>query len=244
MGFGRSSNRFASACCRRSVRHSCTAVDSLHARRSHPFAGMDCERTGIFARNGLDVQIIRAQAAVATDVAHFRRSGGFYPGGRAHSCLEQLEWIRNGYAVQWYVGLDYWLSACRRLKMASSLKGRHRWRIGLTGASFIASQLALKKLGLNPSNTFRSSRGRHSRTIGGIAQRPHPSHFVKSADYLHGGATGLSYLSRCGATCRFKTMGSSLREIIREQPNVVRRYVKSQIEAVHIMKKMNIARPA
>ena len=108
------------------------------------------KETGIFTRNGLDVQIIRAQAATAT-MSLISGELGFIQAAAPAVVLSNLGGSGTVYVASGYVGLDYWLVSLPQIKNAEQLKGGIIGVSGLTGASFTATQLALKKLGLNPS---------------------------------------------------------------------------------------------
>src|SRR5262245_57844270 len=66
------------------------------------------KETGIFARNGLDVQIIRAQAAVAT-MSLISGEVGFIQAAAPAVVLSNLSGSGTVYVASGYVGLDYWL---------------------------------------------------------------------------------------------------------------------------------------
>ena len=115
------------------------------------------KETGIFARNGLDVQIIRAQAAVAT-MSLISGEVGFIQAAAPAVVLSNLSGSGTVYAAGGYVGLDYWLVSLPKIKNGEQLKGGIVGVSGLTGASFTATQLALKSSVSIPAKTFRSSR--------------------------------------------------------------------------------------
>jgi len=108
------------------------------------------KETGIFARNGLDVQVVKAQAAVAT-MSLLSGEVGFIQAAAPAVVLSNLSGSGTVYVASGYVGLDYWLVSSSKIKSGDQLKGGIVGVSGLTGASFTATQLALKKLGLNPA---------------------------------------------------------------------------------------------
>src|SRR5688500_4684128 len=66
------------------------------------------KEAGIFARNGLDVQIIRAQAAVAA-MSLISGEVGFIQAAAPAVVLSNLSGSGTVYVASGYVGLDYWL---------------------------------------------------------------------------------------------------------------------------------------
>lgn len=194
------------------------------------------KETGIFARNGLDVQVVKAQAAVAT-MSLLSGEVGFIQAAAPAVVLSNLSGSGTVYVASGYVGLDYWLVSSSKIKSGDQLKGGIVGVSGLTGASFTATQLALKKLGLNPAKdvsilavggTPERLAALRSGRIQATLLNP-PTIFMAERQSFHV-LVDVSNLP-------FQNNGVvATRKFIREQPNIVRRYVKSQIEAVHIMK--------
>ena len=194
------------------------------------------KETGIFARNGLDVQVIRAQAAVAT-MSLISGEVGFIQAAAPAVVLSNLSGSGTVYVASGYVGLDYWLVSSAKIKTGEQLKGGIVGVSGLTGASFTATQLALKKLGLNPAKdvsiiavggTPERLAALRSGRIQATLLNP-PTIFMAERQGFHilADVSNLPFQNNGVVTTR---------KFIREQPNIIRRFVKSQIEAVHVMK--------
>jgi NitT/TauT family transport system substrate-binding protein len=182
------------------------------------------------------VQVVRAQAAVAT-MSLLSGEVGFIQAAAPAVVLSNLSGSGTVYVASGYVGLDYWLVSPSKIKSGDQLKGGIVGVSGLTGASFTATQLALKKLGLNPAKdvsilavggTPERLAALRSGRIQATLLNP-PTIFIAERQGFHV-LVDVSNLP-------FQNNGVvATRKFIREQPNIVRRYVKSQIEAVHIMK--------
>lgn len=194
------------------------------------------KETGIFARNGLDVQIIRAQAAVAT-MSLISGEVGFIQAAAPAVVLSNLSGSETIYVAGGYVGLDYWLVSLPQIKTAGQLKGGVVGVSGLTGASFTATQLALRKLGLNPNKDVsivgvggtpeRLAALRSGRIQATLLNPPTIFLAEKQGFHVLADVSNLPFQNNGVVTTR---------KFIREQPNIVRRYVRSQVEAVHAMK--------
>ena len=187
------------------------------------------KETGIFSRNGLDVQLIRAQAATSVMAL---LSGEL-------NMIQQsnLRGFGTVYVAAGYVGFEYWLMSQRDIKSAEQLKGGLLGVSGLTGASATATQLVLRKLGLVPGKdtSVIVIGGTPERLIALRTGKIHatllnpPTTFVAQRE-------GFNVLADLG-TLPFQNNGVvTTRKFINDKPEVVRRYVKSQIEAVHLMK--------
>jgi NitT/TauT family transport system substrate-binding protein len=108
------------------------------------------KETGIFARNGLDVTVVRAQAAVST-MALISGEVGFIQAAAPAVLQSNLAGSGAVYVAGGYTGLDYWLVGHPSIKLAEQLKGAIIGTAGLSGGSYTATQLAVRKLGLNPA---------------------------------------------------------------------------------------------
>jgi ABC-type nitrate/sulfonate/bicarbonate transport system substrate-binding protein len=125
----------------------------------------------------------------------------------------------------------------KTIKTAEQLRNGIVGSSDLSGSSFIASQFAIRKLGLNPLKDVAIIRA------GGTSERlvalrtgriqatllSPPTMFIAEKE-------GFNVLTDV-AGLPFQHNGvATTRRFIREKQDVVRRYVKSQIEAVHLLK--------
>lgn len=194
------------------------------------------KETGIFSRNGLEVQVVRAQATVST-MALISGEVAFMQAAAPAVVLSNLGGSGAVYIAGGYTGLDYWLVGDLKTKSADQLKGGIVGVSGLTGASFTATQFAIRKLGLDPGKDISIV------AIGGTPERlaalrtgriratllNPPTIFVAEREGF-GILTDVSGLP-------FQNNGAvTTRKFIKEHDDVVRRYVRSQVEAVHVMK--------
>ena len=142
------------------------------------------------------------------------------------------------YVAGGYIGLDYWLVGHPSIKSAEQLKGAIIGAAGLSGGSYTATQLAVRKLGLNPAKDVSII------AVGGTPERlaalrtgrvqatslNPPTIFAAEKE-------GFRILADVSALPFQNVAPVTTRRFIKENPDVVRRYVKSQVEAVHVMKR-------
>jgi ABC-type nitrate/sulfonate/bicarbonate transport system substrate-binding protein len=194
------------------------------------------KETGIFTRNGLDVQVIRTNSGVAVM--------GLLAGGMAilqvaaPTVISSV--LRGGDAVFVAAGvvtLDYWLMSGKAIKNATQLKNGIIGTSDLSGSSFIASRFAARKLGLDPDKEIAIIRsgGTPERLVALRTGRIQatllspPTNFIAQKE-------GFNFLTDV-TSLPFQHNGVvTTRKFIRDNPETVKRYVKSQIEAVHLMK--------
>ena len=192
---------------------------------------------GIFARNGLDVTVVRAQAAVST-MALVSGEVGFIQAAAPAVLQSNLGGSGAVYVAGGYTGLDYWLVGHSNIESAEQLKGAIIGAAGLSGGSYTATQLAVRKLGLNPAKDVSII------AVGGTPERlaalragrvqatslNPPTIFAAEKE-------GFRILADVSALPFQNVAPVTTRRFIKESPDVVRRYVKSQVEAVHVMKR-------
>jgi NitT/TauT family transport system substrate-binding protein len=195
------------------------------------------KEAGLFAKNGLDVTVIRAQAAVST-MALIAGEVAFIQAAAPAVLQSNLGGSGAVYVAGGYTGLDYWLVGHPSIKSAEQLKGAIIGAAGLSGGSFTATQLAVRKLGLNPTKDVSIV------AVGGTPERlaalrtgrvqatslNPPTIFAAEKE-------GFRILADVSALPFQNVAPVTTRGFIKEHPDVVRRYVKSQVEAVHLMKR-------
>jgi NitT/TauT family transport system substrate-binding protein len=195
------------------------------------------KEAGIFARNGLDVTVIRAQAAVST-MALISGEVGLIQAAAPAVLQSNLGGSGAVYVAGGYTGLDYWLVGHPSIKSAEQLKGAIIGAAGLSGGSYTATQLAVRKLGLNPAKDVSIV------AVGGTPERlaalrtgrvqatslNPPTIFAAEKE-------GFRILADVSALPFQNVAPVTTRRFIKEHPDIVRRYVKSQVEAVHMMRR-------
>jgi len=193
------------------------------------------KESGIFRKNGLDVQLVYFKGGTTAVAALLSRE---IPISQVSGVLVVNASLRGADTVMIAGGIvitEWWLMTRADIKTSEQLKG------GTIGASFgglgeSMTRIALKRLGLAPLEDIALLQ------IPGLPERmsalekgkiqaamfPTPDNFVAQKRGLYNlVSVRLPYQSAGVATTR---------TFIRESPDIVRRYVKSQIEAVHRIK--------
>jgi ABC-type nitrate/sulfonate/bicarbonate transport system substrate-binding protein len=194
------------------------------------------KESGIFARNGLDVQVVRGASTMATMALMSGELGIIEIAGPSiiRSTLRGADLV---FVAAGVVTLNYALISARQIKTAEQLKGATIGTSDLSGSSFVATQFALRKLGgisekdvtiIRAGGTPERLVGLQTGRIQATVLNP-PTSFLALKDgfNLLTDITGMPFQHNGVVTSR---------RFIRDQSNIVRRYVKSQIEAVHLMK--------
>lgn len=194
------------------------------------------KETGIFKKNGLDVQLIyftggttAVQALVSGEVPISQVSGPAV----VNSVLAGSDIIIVAGGA---TSLDYWLMSRPEIKRPEQLKGGSVAISAFGTASDFVARYALEKIGLTPGKDVALVQ------VGGVPDRlgailagrieaavlVPPSMFIAQKK----GLNILADVSKLGLLFQHTGVATN-RRFIKEQPDTVRRYVRSQIEAVH-----------
>jgi NitT/TauT family transport system substrate-binding protein len=194
------------------------------------------KETGIFKKNGLDVQLIyftggttAVQALVSGEVPISQVAGpAVVNSGLAGSDIV----IVAGGATS----LDYWLMSRPEIKRPEQLKGGSVAISAFGTASDFVARYALEKIGLTPGKdvTIVQVGGVPDRLGALLAGKIEAAVLVPPSMFI-GQKKGLSILadvSKLGLPFQYTGVATS-RRFIREHSDAVRNYARSQVEAVY-----------
>jgi len=194
------------------------------------------KETRIFEKNGLDVQLIyftggttAVLALVSGEVPISQVAGPAV----VNSALSGSDIIMVAAGA---TSLDYWLMSQPAIKKPEQLKGGSVAISRFGTASDFVARYALDKIGLTPGRDVAVVQ------VGGVPDRlgavlagkvqaavlNPPASFVGQKK----GLNILADVAKLGLAFQYTGVASS-RRFNREQPDIVRRYVRSQVEAVH-----------
>ena len=191
---------------------------------------------GIFEKNGLDVQLVfftggttAVMALVSADTPIAQLAGPAV----INSVLAGSDAVLILGGV---TSLNYYLLGRPEIKTAEQLKGGSVAISRFGSSSDFIARYALSKIGLNPgkdvtivqigSTTARVDAALTGRVQATVVQPP------ASIIAQKRGMNILADLPKLGLVYQH-TSAATTRKYIREHPDIVRRYVKSQVEAVH-----------
>ena len=193
----------------------------------------------IFNRNGLDVQMVffnsgttAVMALLSGDTPISHTAGS----GIINSRLSGSDAVL---IIGGTVSLDWWLLSRPEIKNPAQLKGGSVAISGFGSSSDFVARFALRKLGLDPEKdvTLVALGSPVTRQAALEANRVqatvhvHPSTFVAQKK----GFNVLADVAALGLAYQHTGVATTQR-FIKENPEIVRAYVKSQVEAVHRLK--------
>src|ERR1043166_6648669 len=194
--------------------------------------------TGLFAKNGLDVQVIfftggttAMLALVSGDVPITQVSGP----GLVNSALAGADAV---FVAGGMTSLNYVLMGKPGIKTGEQLKGGTVAISRFGSATDTIARFALRKIGLTPGKDVTlvqvgSGPDRLSAILTGrvtAAVINPPSSFVAEKK----GLAVVADVAKMGLVFQH-TAPATTRRFIREHPDTIRRYVKGQVEALHTM---------
>ncbi len=200
--------------------------------------GWVAKESGIFQKNGLDVQLIfftggstAILALVSGDVPITQVSGP----GLVSSALAGSDAV---YVAAGVTSLNYVLMSRPNIKSPEQLKGGTIAISRFGSATDSIARFALRRIGLTPGKDVTivqvgSGPARLDATLTGrvsAAVINPPSSFIAEKR----GLNILADVAKMGLVFQH-TGAATTRKYIREHPDVIRRYVKSQVEAVHLI---------
>lgn len=191
---------------------------------------------GIFEKNGLDVQLVfftggttAVMALVSADTPIAQLAGPAV----VNSVLAGSD---AALIVGGVTSLNYYLLARPEIKTAEQLKGGTVAISRFGSASDFIARYALSKIGLTPGKdvTMVQIGSTTARVDATLTGRVHATVVNPPASIIaqKRGMNVLADLPKLGLVYQH-TAAATTRKYIREHPDIVRRYVKSQVDAVH-----------
>ncbi|HEY1266582.1 MAG TPA: ABC transporter substrate-binding protein [Candidatus Binatia bacterium] len=194
------------------------------------------QEAGIFKKNGLDVALIRTRADVAV-MSLLAGDTAINDVAGPTIIRSDLKGADGVFIAAGSVAFDLWLMTAKDIKTTQDLKGKILGVGSLSGSTLIVTRYVLSKIGLNPLKDVKLLQigGTPDRLIALRAGRIHAT-LLSSPLSLAAQREGFNFLAD-GSGLAFQNNGpATTRKFIREHPDIVRKYVRSQVEAVHLMK--------
>ena len=192
---------------------------------------------GIFARNGLDVQAVRVHAAVGV-MALMSGELQFVMASGPVVIDSALRGSGAVYVAGGMSTLDFVLVTRPEIKSAEQLKGGTVGLSAFRGANPAATRFALQKLGLGPKDVSLIVVGGTSERIASLRLgKIHGTLFSPPQNITaqREGFNALADVAELGLP--FVHIGvATTQNFIRDNPETLRRYIRSHLEAIALMK--------
>ena len=194
------------------------------------------KEAGIFAKNGLDVRLVYLRAGTTATMALISRQTPISQLGGPAIVSASLRGADTAMIAGGFVITEWWLMTRPEIKTAEQLKGGSAAIALFGGLGDFMTRIALKRLGLTPMKDVALLQiGGNPERLGALetgkvqaTMLPQPDNFMaQKRGFYNLVSVRLPYQSTGAATTR---------AFIRESPDIVRRYIRSQIEAIYLIK--------
>src|ERR1700746_1875135 len=194
------------------------------------------KESGIFRKNGLDVQIVYFRGGTITTMSLIARETPIRQVTGPPIVTAALKGADAVMIAGGNVIAEYWLMSKPEIKTAEGLKGGSVAISVFGGLADSMARIALQRLGLNPVKDVTLLQiGTIPERLSALDSGKVQAAMLSSPDNFRGQKRGLYNLM--AVRLPYQGIGvATTRTIIRENPDVVRRYIRSQIEAVHRLK--------
>jgi len=194
------------------------------------------KESGIFQKNGLDVQIVYFRGGTITTMSLVARETPISQVSGPPMVSAALKGADAVIIGGGNVIAEYWLMSKAEIKTAEQLKGGTVAIATFGGLSDGMARIALQKLGLNPAKDVTLIQiGTIPERLSALDSGKVQGAMLSAPDNFRAQKRGLYKL--IGVRLPYQGIGvGTTRAFIRENPDVVRRYIRSQVEAVHRLK--------
>jgi len=193
------------------------------------------KETGIFSKNGLDVQLVRIAGAVAVMALIAGESPICQVGGSA-VIASNLGGSDAVIIAAGSIATDYVFVSQKDIKTARQLKGGVLGVSTLSGSAIFASYFALRKLGLDPKDVSFVIIGQTSDRFLALRTGRVQATLLTPPHWIIAEREGFNILTDVTELPFPYNTVSTTRRFMAENPDTVRKFVKSQIDAVHLSK--------
>lgn len=194
------------------------------------------KEAGLFRKNGLDVQIVYFRGGTITAMALVARETPISQVSGPPIVSAVLKGADAVVIAGGNVVSEYWLMSRPEIKTAEQLKGGSLAIATFGGQADAISRIALQRLGLTPGKDVAIVQiGTVPERLSALDKGRVQAAMLNPPDNVMAQKRG--FFSLMNVRLPYQGVGvSTTRAFIRENPDVVRRYVRSQVEAVHRIK--------
>jgi NitT/TauT family transport system substrate-binding protein len=194
------------------------------------------KESGIFRKNGLDVQIVYFRGGTITTMALIARETPISQVSGPPILSAGLKGADAAMIAGGNVVAEYWLMSKPEIKTAEQLKGGSVAISTFGGLADSMARIALQRLGLNPVKDVTLVQiGTIPERLSALDSGKVRAAMLSAPDNFRAQKRGLFTLMAVRLPYQGIGVGTT-RTFTRENPDVIRRYIKSQIEAVHRLK--------
>lgn len=193
------------------------------------------KESGLYARNGLDVQLLRVTGNVAVMAIVSGEVNIGLMGGSA-VITSNLSGSDAVIVAAGQVSTDYSLVTHPKVKTAEQLKGGIIGVASVVGSAMTGTLYALQKLGLSRNDVTLLTVGGTPERLAALRTGRIQATLLSPPTSFAAEREGYSILTDViGMPLPYNSIAST-RKFVRQNPDLARRFIKAHLEAVHLLK--------
>jgi NitT/TauT family transport system substrate-binding protein len=207
-----------------------SAIGAVH------FPAWLAKESGIFRKNGLDVQLVYFTGGTTAVMALLSRDAPIIQMAGPAIVSANLRGADTVMIAGGFVTADQYLMSRPEIKTAVQLKGGSVAIARFGGLADSMARIALQELGLTPVKDVAIVQiGGAPERLGALEKGKVQAAMLGIPDSFIAEKKG--FYSLVSVSIPYQSVGvATTRRFIRESPEIVKRYIKSQIEAIHRIK--------
>jgi NitT/TauT family transport system substrate-binding protein len=192
------------------------------------------KESGLYAKNGLDIQLIRVTGNVAVMAVVANEVNIAFMGGSA-AITSNLAGSDAVMVAAGEVATDYSLVANPKIKSAAELKGGIVGIASVVGSATTATLYGLQKLGLGRNDVTLLVVGGTPERLAALRTGRIQATLLSPPTSFAAEREGYTILTDAIMPLPYNSVVST-RKFAKQNPDVMRRFIKAHLEAVHLLK--------
>ncbi len=192
------------------------------------------KESGLYAKNGLDVQLIRVTGNVAVMAVVANEVSIAFMGGTA-AITSNLAGSDAVMVAAGEIATDYSLVTATKIKSAEQLKGSVIGIASVVGSATTATVYGLQKLGLSRNDVTLLVVGGTPERLAALRTGRIQATLLSPPTSFAAERDGYNLLADVNMPLPYNSVVST-RKFARQNPDIMRRFIKAHLEAVHLLK--------
>jgi ABC-type nitrate/sulfonate/bicarbonate transport system substrate-binding protein len=192
------------------------------------------KESGLYAKNGLDVQLIRVTGNVAVMAVVANEVNIAFMGGTA-AITSNLAGSDAVMVAAGEIATDYSLITTTKIKSAEQLKGSIVGIASVVGSATTATVYGLQKLGIGRNDVTLLVVGGTPERLAALRTGRIQATLLSPPTSFAAERDGFNILTDVNMPLPYNSVVST-RKFAKQNPDIMRRFIKAHLEAVHMLK--------
>ena len=192
------------------------------------------KESGLYAKNGLDVQLIRVTGNVAVMAVVANEVSIAFMGGTA-AITSNLAGSDAVMVAAGEIATDYSLITATKIKSPEQLKGSVVGIASVVGSATTATVYGLQKLGISRNDVTLLVVGGTPERLAALRTGRIQATLLSPPTSFAAERDGFNILTDVNMPLPYNSVVST-RKFVKQNPDIMRRFIKAHLEAVHMLK--------